>query len=66
MGGSGARFHSSLLGSIGWEGGKLCVGVLLVVFKHTSSKEGPNVLVLVMVQFHDFIYLFFLNCINVN
>ncbi len=55
MGGSGARFHSSLLGSIGWEGGKLCAGVLLVVFKHTSSKKGPNVLV--MVRFLIFIYL---------
>lgn len=58
MGESGARF-SSLLGSIGWEGEKLSVGVLLVVFKPTSSKEGPNVLVLVMVRFHHF-YLFVL------
>ncbi len=57
MGGSGARFHSSLLESIGWEGGKLCAGVLLVVFKPTSSKKGPNVLV--MVRFRN-LYLFVL------
>ncbi len=66
MGGSGARFHRSLLGSIGWEGGKLCVGVLLVVFKPTSSKEGPNVLVLVMVRFHNFYLFICLKYINVN